>query len=223
MAIIVTHVVQNERQEDSFMVLRACFLVVASFIAHREVVDPCRTVLVLRTVAVHHWPSRLALDKGRFEHVGGDVVEVNGDDASRIHHPERSNPPLVDAERRDVDAGMEGGRAGVGTQVAQVPEELAQHSLVRGLTVLEALLPGDWTSKTSSEAPITSSLLPASVFVTMVAKTSSTMSFSFPFTYFPIRSAKRTLIFWIALTKSRIGDASCTRAATRRSIPRCWK
>ena len=80
---------------------------------------------------------------------------------------------------------MEGGRAGVGTRVAKVLEELAEHSLVRRLTVLEALLPGrDWTSKTSSEALITSSLLPVSVFVTIVAKTSSTMSVSFPFVCF---------------------------------------
>ena len=51
----------------------------ASFNKRRAVVDSCRTDLVLRTVAVHLGPSRLALDKGRFEHMGGDVVDVNGD------------------------------------------------------------------------------------------------------------------------------------------------
>ena len=77
---------RKDRCEDSITnCQRARFLVAAGFPTRRAIMDLLRTVFIVAADALHIWPSRLALDKRRF----------NGNQGNRFHF-DWSDLKLVD-------------------------------------------------------------------------------------------------------------------------------
>ena len=72
----------------------------------------------------------MSFDSGRFEVLGSDGFNVNWNDAMFVHHPERPDPPLVDAQRLDVDPNHQGCSASLNARKAQVMEQLARAGLL---------------------------------------------------------------------------------------------